>query len=276
MINTVGFPGFGLSFSLNRVAFTIGIREIYWYGIIIGIGLAAGLAAAQSQAKRNNLQNDVMADIALIATPVEIVCARLYFVAWNIKDYTENPLDIFNIRQGGLAIYGGIIGGVLTAYIYCRIKKIKIGKVFDSGAFGLLIGQAIGRWGNFINVEAYGSQTSLPWRMEIYSPEIGGFINVHPTFLYESLWNILGLAFLYLYQNKKKFDGELFLMYIAWYGMGRSWVEQLRVDSLPYEASFKVSQIFAIITAALSIYLIVHIRRKKTVKNKKDEDGVIG
>jgi len=262
LIQSINFPGLGIYLNINRVAFSIGIREIYWYGIIIGFGLLSAVVLASSQAKKAGLPKDSIADIALFATPVAILFARLYFVIWNLQDYSHNPKDILNIRQGGLAIYGGIIGGVLTAYVYCRFKKLDIKKVFDSGSFGLFLGQAIGRWGNFVNAEAYGSKTLLPWRMEIYSEELGAMASVHPTFLYESLWNVTGLLFLLFYKRRKKFEGELFLIYVAWYGLGRSWIEQLRVDSLPYGASFKVSQIFAIITAAAAICAIVYNRRK--------------
>ncbi|MCK9478163.1 MAG: prolipoprotein diacylglyceryl transferase [Firmicutes bacterium] len=262
MINTVNFPGLGIYLTLNRVAFTVGIREIYWYGIIIGAGLLTAVLVATSQSKKMGLPKDTIADITLIATPFAIIFARLYFVLWNFKDYIGDMKNIFNIRQGGLAIYGGIIGGVAAAYVYCRIKKVDVKKVFDSGAFGLLIGQAIGRFGNFVNVEAYGSQTALPWRMEIYSDELGALISVHPTFLYESLWNVAGLIMLLMYRGKKKFEGELFLLYVAWYGIGRAWVEQLRVDSLPYGASFKVSQIFAIVTAVAAVFGIIYNRYK--------------
>jgi phosphatidylglycerol:prolipoprotein diacylglycerol transferase len=260
MINTINFPGLGIYLNIKRVAFTVGIREIYWYGIIIGIGLLLAVIVANALAKREGLPVESITDIALISTPVSIIFARLYFVFWNWKDYSGNFADIINIRKGGLAIYGAIIGGVLMSYIYCRVKKTDVKKVFDVGSYGLLTGQIIGRWGNFVNAEAYGSETSLPWRMELYSSELGRFISVHPTFLYESLWNLAGLVGLLIYRKRKKFDGELFLIYVAWYGIGRSWIEQLRVDSLPYEANFKVSQIFAIITAVLAIALIIYKR----------------
>lgn len=262
MISQVNFPGLGIYLNINRVAFSVGIRDIYWYGIIIGLGIVIAVVFCTWESKRVGLPKDTIVDITLIATPVSIIFARLYFVFWNWKDYAENPMNILNIRLGGLAIYGAIIGGVLMGFIYCRIKSLDIRKVFDVGAFGLLIGQIIGRWGNFVNVEAFGSETNLPWRMQIYSSELGEFISVHPTFLYESLWNIAGFAGLFIYRRKKKFEGEIFLLYTAWYGIGRSWIEQLRVDSLPYDASFKVSQILAIITAIAATALIVTNRRK--------------
>ena len=156
MSQIVNFPGLGLYFNINRVAFMIGIREVYWYGIIIGLGLMLAVLFCTYESKRAGLPKDTITDIAIFAVPIAVVCARLYFVLWEWKDYAGRPADIFNIRLGGLAIYGGIIGGVATAYIYCRIKKIDVRKVFDVGSLGLLIGQAVGRWGNFMNVEAYG------------------------------------------------------------------------------------------------------------------------
>jgi len=259
----VNFPGLGLYFNINRVAFEIFGKEIYWYGIIIGTGLLLAVLFCVWEAKRVGLPEDTMVDIALIGTPSAIICARIYFVAWNWKDYAGNPLSAFAIWEGGIAIYGAIIGGVLAGYIYCRVKKISFVKVLDVGAFGLLIGQIIGRWGNFMNVEAFGSETNLPWRMEIYNKEVSRIMSVHPTFLYESLWNLVGFLLLFYYRKYKKFEGEVFLLYVTWYGLGRMWIEQLRVDSLPYSASFKISQIVAVVTAIVGIVLIVRNRKKR-------------
>lgn len=261
-MNHVGFPGLGLDFTLNRTAFTLFGRDIYWYGILIVTGLILGIIFCIFEAKRVGLPDDTIIDIAIIGTPSAIICARLYFVISNFGDYVHNPASIFKIWEGGIAIYGSIIGGALAAYIYCRVKKISFLKVFDVCSFGLLIGQIIGRWGNFVNVEAYGSQTTLPWRMEIYDKVLGEMVCVHPTFLYESLWNLAGFIGLLLYRKHKKFEGELFLLYMTWYGLGRMWIEQLRVDSLPYSADFKISQIVAIATAMIGIILIIYKRKK--------------
>ena len=259
----VNFPGLGLYFNLNRVAFEIFGKEIYWYGIIIGTGLLLAVLLCVWEAKRVGLPEDTMVDIALIGTPSAIICARIYFVAWNWKDYAGNPLSAIAIWEGGIAIYGAIIGGVLAGYIYCRVKKVSFVKVLDVGAFGLLIGQIIGRWGNFMNVEAFGSETNLPWRMEIYNKDVARIMSVHPTFLYESLWNLVGFLLLFYYRKYKKFEGEVFLLYVTWYGLGRMWIEQLRVDSLPYSGSFKISQIVAVVTAIVGIVLIVRNRKKR-------------
>jgi phosphatidylglycerol:prolipoprotein diacylglycerol transferase len=261
MINNINFPGLGLSFTINRVAFSIGIRDVYWYGVIIGFGLLLAVLFAAREGRRMGLPKDTMTDVALFATPVAILFARLYFVIFNWRAYAGTPLSVFNIREGGLAVYGGVIGGVLTACAYCKIKKISVAKVFDAGAFGLLIGQSVGRWGNFVNAEAYGSETSLPWRMELFSAELNQMVAVHPTFLYESLWNAVGFAGLLLYRKHKKFEGEVFLLYTTWYGIGRAWIEHLRVDSLPYGADFKISQIVAVTAAILGTALIAYHRK---------------
>ena len=262
-MNYVGFPGLGLSFNINPVAFTLFGKDIYWYGIIIGCGLLIAAAFCSYLASKDGLPNDTVTDIVLIGTPVGIICARLYFVIFDFASYKDNLLSVFAIWEGGLAIYGGIIGAVLSAYLYCRHKKLNVLKVFDICVLGLLIGQLIGRWGNFVNAEAYGCETTLPWRMQLMSDEAGKMVCVHPTFLYESLWNLAGLIMLMIYRKHKKFDGELFLMYIMWYGLGRSWIEWLRVDSLPYSGGFKISQIVAVVSAAAAFVLIVINRKRR-------------
>lgn len=266
MINQIGFPGLGLNFQINRVAFNIFGKDIYWYALIIVTGLILGTLFCIYEAKRVGLPDDTVLDIVLIGTPCAIICARLYFVISNFSDYINNPVSIFKIWEGGIAIYGSLIGAVTSAFLYCKIKKLNTPLVFDVCCLGLFIGQIIGRWGNFVNVEAYGSITDLPWRMEILNRELGKTICVHPTFLYESLWNLIGFIAVLLYRRHKKFNGEIFLIYITWYGLGRMWIEQLRVDSLPYNADYKISQIVAVITAIIGIFLII-LNRKREKKN---------
>lgn len=262
-MNNIAFPGLGLSFNINPVAFTALGKDVYWYGIIIASGLLLAAYFCSYLAKKDGLPGDTITDIVLIGTPVGIICARLYFVIFDFGAYKDNLWSIFAIWEGGLAIYGGIIGAVISAYIYCRKKKLDVLRVFDICVLGLLIGQMIGRWGNFVNVEAYGAQTELPWRMQIMSKELGKIVCVHPTFLYESLWNFIGLIILLIYRKHKKFNGEIFFMYIAWYGIGRAWIEQLRVDSLPYSGGFKISQIVAVLSAAAAAAMIVIFRRRR-------------
>ena len=175
--------------------------------------------------------------------------------------YKDNLLSVFDIRGGGLAIYGGVIGAVLTIFVYCRKNKINMGTVLDILSIGLLIGQSIGRWGNFVNGEAFGSETTLPWAMTI---EQGGAVianSVHPTFFYESLWNAIGIAVLMIYKKHTRFRGELFCAYLVWYGIGRTRIEGLRTDSL-YLGPLRVSQVLAAVTAVVGVVLIIRGRRK--------------
>ena len=263
-MNTVSFPGLGIELNINPVAIEIFGWSIYWYGIIIAAGLLTAVLVAVWDGKRAKLPSNAIEDVALLCIPAAIIGARLYYVVFKWTDYASNPLSILYIWEGGLAIYGAIITAVATAYIYCRIKKISWRKVFDIGAIGLLIGQAVGRWGNFVNAEAYGSATNVPWRMEIR--EAGRMIAVHPTFLYESLWNFIGLIGLLLYRRNKKFDGEIFILYITWYGLGRVWIEQLRADSLLIFGQ-KVSLLVAAMCVIIGVaFYFIEIKKKEKEK----------
>ncbi|MGE4283695.1 MAG: prolipoprotein diacylglyceryl transferase [Clostridia bacterium] len=251
------FPGLGLKFSIDNIAFTIFGMPIYWYGIIISTGFLLALLLAIRESKRIGLDPDIIMDVVLFGTPSAIIGARLYYVI-----FYGNISEFFLIRQGGLAIYGAIIGAVISTYIYCRIKKVNVLEVLDVGALGLIIAQAIGRWGNFVNQEAYGGLTSLPWRMEIYDIQAQARIAVHPTFLYESVWNVAGFILLLWYRKKKKNEGEVFLLYALWYGLGRFWIEAMRTDSL-YLGSFRISQIIAALSVAASAFAIYMLRKRK-------------
>lgn len=267
-MNEIGFPLLGLEFTINSTAFTVFGRDIKWYALIIVTGLLLGVLFCVREGKRVGISSDSILDIVLFATPVAIVCARAYYVLCKWHYYSKNKDEIIKIWNGGIAIYGAIIGGVLVALVYCKVKKLNIGKVFDVCSFGLLIGQAIGRWGNFVNVEAHGGKTSLPWGMYIKS------INetVHPTFLYESLWNALGFVLLFFYRKHKKFEGEIFLWYIAWYGFGRTFIEGLRTDSLYIGLTgIRTSQLLAIITVAVSCVIIAVKRIKISNMVGKDK-----
>lgn len=265
----IQFPGLNISLEINRIAFTVLGKDVYWYGIIIAIAVLAAAYYALREAKRVGIDVNSMVDIITYGLIFAIIGARLYFVLFNLKNYSSF-WDIFKIWEGGIAIYGGIIGGIVAGYIYCRKKKLPFLKALDVSAISFLIGQMIGRWGNFVNQEAYGSLTNLPWRMTIYD-EYGTLISVHPTFFYESLWNGIGIIILTLYKRKKKFEGELFALYVAWYGLGRAWIEQLRVDSLPYNGSFKISQIVAVLSCIISVCIIIYYRNKlkrKEISNR--------
>lgn len=267
MTNIISFPFLNLSFTINRVAFSIGNFSIYWYGIIIALGLALAILYSTNECKRVELKTDDFFNMLLIALPVSIVCARLYYVIFSWETYSDDLMSIFDIRSGGIAIYGAVIGASLVVILYCLKKKINVGLVLDILAVGLLIGQAIGRWGNFVNGEAFGGETSLPWAMTIQRGLSNVANMVHPTFLYESLWNCIGIIILILYKRIKEFNGELFCVYMVWYGIGRAMIEGLRADSL-YIGNFRVSQLLAI--ACIAIGLILIIKNRLAFNNKND------
>lgn len=266
----ISFPGLGLNFSVNRVAFSIGNFSVAWYGIIIAAGLLLALIYGMKVAKRYNISVDDLSDVVIFSIIFGIIGARLYYCLFYVDAYGSNPyfsdpLSMLYIWKGGLGIYGGVIASFITAFVVCKIKKISCGAMFDIASLGFLIGQAVGRWGNFINQEAYGSTTNLPWRMVI-SAEADP---VHPCFIYESLWCILGFVLLHIYSKHRKFNGEIFLMYIAWYAFGRFFIEGLRTDSLML-GNLKVSQVVAVVLFVAAIALIVVKRRQ--YDNKKQED----
>ncbi len=261
MINTISFPGLGIGpLRIKETLDFLGL-SIHWYGIIIAIGIAVAFFYGMKICEGHGVSKDNITDVLLYGLPSSIVCARIYYVVFNWEEY-DNFLDVFKIWNGGIAIYGAVIGACLSTYIYCRCKKINFLKVFDVGAFGLLIGQIFGRWGNFVNAEAFGSPTLLLWGMQI--SEISENIAFHPTFLYESLWNLCVLVLLISRRKKRSFDGEMFLSYIILYGLGRFWIEGLRTDSL-YLGNIRISQLVAI--GCVIIGSVIYIVLKK--KNKR-------
>lgn len=266
MINHISFPNMGLQFSVNRVAFSLFGVDFYTYGLLIGIGLLLAIVYGVFEVKRVGISLDDMMNMLIISLPVAIVCARLYYVAFEWDSYKNNLSEIFNIRGGGIAIYGAVIGAVLVVFSYCRVKKLSFGLCLDVLSIGLLIGQAIGRWGNFVNGEAFGTTTNLPWAMTVVEGNHVVTEMAHPTFLYESLWNILGIAVLWFYRKHKKFNGEVFCGYMLWYGLGRAMIEGLRTDSL-YIGMFRVSQLLsiALVVAAIAVIVICRKNMKKTL-----------
>ncbi len=259
MTHHISFPGLGLGPLTIKDSFELfGTITVHWYGVIIALGILAAYLFCARVAKEYDLTVDHLLDILLFGLPSAIICARLYYVIFEWASYKDNFWDVFKIWEGGIAIYGAVIGACLSTYIYCRAKKLSIPKVFDLGAFGLLIGQIIGRWGNFVNAEAHGGITELPWRM--YLIEQG--ICVHPTFLYESLWNLGVFILLVCRRKKMTFSGEVFLSYITLYGLGRFWIEGLRTDSL-YIGDFRVSQLLALACVISGVVLIIKNRKKK-------------
>lgn len=269
MVGTISFPGLGINnININPTAFKVFGHPVAWYGIIIACGLLLALIYGMKRAKVFNVTVDDLSDIVIFSLIFGVIGARLYYVlfyptTYGTNPYFENPVSILYIWNGGLGIYGGIIAAFLTAFIITRIKKISAGAVFDIAGLGFLIGQAIGRWGNFINEEAYGSTTNLPWRMAIS----GETSPVHPCFLYESLWCIIGFIILHIYSKRRKFNGEVFLMYIMWYSFGRFFIEGLRTDSLMI-GNIKISQLVAVIlfvaAGGLLIYKRNSVRRRTT------------
>lgn len=270
----IEFPGLGLTFHIQRVAFQLFGKSIYWYGIIIALGFLLAAIFCSRQAYRFGIKQDQLLDMLLFALPIGIVCARIYYVIFNIQLYI-NEDGVFSwknaiaIWDGGIAIYGGIIGGVLTCLVFCHIRKIPFMAMADLAVFGLLIGQCIGRWGNFINQEAFGGTCTLPWRMGLTFK--GQYILVHPTFLYESLWNAVGFCILFfLIRKLRTFDGELFLCYLLWYGAGRFWIEGLRTDSLYlFQTGIRVSQLVALLSVAVALVFL--IRNLLLVRHTPDQ-----
>lgn len=282
VIHTVSFPGLGLEFTLNRVAFQLFGKDVYWYGVIIACGFLLAVLYCCRKAKFFGVDEEKLLDMLFFAAPASIIGARVYYVIFYLSMF-RNADGSFDwgravaIWDGGLAIYGGIIAAVITVAIYCKVRGQSFWNYADVGCYGLLIGQAIGRWGNFVNVEAYGGLTTLPWRMcsasiademmykgllesqEVYQSILDGTVGVHPTFLYESLWNVLGFVLLMLLARKgRKFDGQMFLSYVVWYGVGRAVIEGMRTDSLYFFGTgLRTSQMVGIISAVAAIVIMV-------------------
>ena len=260
-MNKLSFPGLGIGeFSVNSVAFRLFGIDVAWYGILIAFGALLAIIYVMWRAKQVGISTDAILDIALLTLPLGVVGARLYYVLMSLDQY-DSFWDVFDIRSGGLAIYGGILGGAIGVIIMARIKKISFLKLADMICPAVLIGQIIGRWGNFLNVEAYGSETTLPWRMGIFHG--GEWTYVHPTFLYESLWNLVGFILINTFygwktkKNYQKYDGQIFLMVFTWYGFGRMLIEGLRTDSLyvgPFRASQVLGGVFFLVGLGLLLY----------------------
>lgn len=278
---TVSFPGLGLDFEVNRVAFSIGDLPVYWYGILIALGFILAILYVSRRAREFGVDADRMLDVILGGAIGGIVGARAYYVILQWDYYGQNLSQIFNTRSGGMAIYGGLIGGVLIGLLMCKIRRVKFMPALDLVVGGFLIGQGIGRWGNFVNIEAFGANTSLPWGMsssvitdyltqheaelEAIGMDIDPNMPVHPTFLYESLWCLLGFAFIAWYTRRRKFDGELTLLYMMWYGAGRAVIEGLRTDSLMIPGtSLRASQVLA--AAMVVVAAIIWIVKTSKVK----------
>ena len=262
--SVISFPALG-NFSLNPPSyFTVFGRPIYFYGVLIALGFLLAILYCSRHAPDFGIKPDDFYDLMLWLIPLCIVGARLYFVAFRWSDYADDPASILAVWEGGLAIYGGIIAGVVCIVFVCRHKKIPIPAMLDLSVYGLLIGQILGRWGNFMNREAFGAETTIFCRMGLTDPA-GHTIYVHPTFLYESLWNLIGLIFLIVFRNKgkRRYDGQCALLYFFWYGLGRAWIEGLRTDSLYLGSTgIRVSQALSLLLVlVMGTLLVIQGRR---------------
>lgn len=259
-MGAITFPNLGISVNPSRVAFNVLGKDIYWYGIIIAAGFLLAVIYAMRRAPSFGLNEDNILDMLFVAVPLAIVCARLYYCIFYWDLYRDNPIAILYVWEGGLAIYGGVIGAVIGVAIFCRVKKLPIGPLLDVGSLGLLIGQMTGRWGNFMNREAHGAITDGFFKMGI-ADAAGNVTYYQPTFLYESVWNLVGFVALHFYSKRRKFDGEVFLLYLAWYGLGRAWIEGLRTDSLYlFNTGIRVSQLLAALSCVAAIAVLVYVR----------------
>ena len=282
MHQMIEFPNLGIHLSSLGDHITVFGFDIAYYGIIIGLGILAGIFIAAAEAKHTGQNPENYYDLAIYAVIFSILGARIYYVAFSWDMYKDNLKSIFNIRQGGLAIYGGVIAAVITVIIFAKVKNLSAPLLFDTAGLGLVAGQMIGRWGNFCNREAFGEYTDglfamrLPtdavrssditelMREHMETVEGVSYIQVHPTFLYESVWCLMVLVIMLLYRKHKKFEGEVFLIYLLGYGLGRVWIEGRRTDQLWIPGTeIPVSQVLAGVLAVVSAGLIVYCRRKK-------------
>jgi phosphatidylglycerol:prolipoprotein diacylglycerol transferase len=264
--SVISFPGLGL-FGLNPPAsFSVFGHRIYFYGVLFALGFTLGILYCARRSKDFGLKSDDFYDMVILLIPLSILCARIYFVLFRLDEFAGRPLiAYFAVWEGGIAIYGGIIGGILAIWLVTRRKKLPFLAMLDLTVFGVLIGQIIGRWGNFMNREAFGGQTEIFCRMGLTNPS-GHTIYVHPTFLYESLWNLvlfLGL-WLWVKQGKRKYDGQMSLLYLFFYGLGRAWIEGLRTDSLYIgHTGIRVSQALSLVLVLFAGALLLWERRRE-------------
>lgn len=277
----VRFPGLGLEFVINNVAFTIGTYRVYWYGLIITAGLLLALLYAWRSAPRYQVEGSKLFNCVLAGLVTGIIGARLYYVAFAWEEYADDPVSALYIHEGGLAIYGGIIGALAGGLIVAKLQKMKALPVLDITMVCFLIGQGIGRWGNFTNQEAFGTATDLPWRMISENTLINGVATeVHPCFLYESLWCLLGFVLLHFFgKYRQRYAGQIFYMYLVWYGLERTFVEGLRTDSLYIgDTGIRVSQVLSAVIAATGVVLLLINLKKEDpfYANYRREKGIGG
>ncbi len=269
-ISKISFPGLGIGeFSIDSVAFSIGGMEIAWYAIIITLGMVCAVAHIIYRAKQIGMDVDTVIDYVLFTIPIGVIGARLYYVIAEIENF-DSFKEVINIRSGGLAIYGGIIAGAISVFVISKVKKISFLAFADCCTPGILLAQGIGRWGNFANGEAFGGETDIFCRMGLNNFLTGyQTVFVHPTFLYESLWNVLGFVIANLFHKKRQYDGQVFLFIFGWYGLGRMLIEGLRSDSLYgsfFGIQFRISQVLAALIFAACLTALVYFAIKKPNK----------
>lgn len=253
--SSISFPSFGITVNPPRT-FPLGPLTIHLYGLVIAIGLLLAVFYCCRRSKDFGIKEDDLLDGVFWVTPFAIVCARIYYVVFSWSEYAANPIYVLYIWEGGIAIYGGILGAVLGICVFCKVRKLKLTAVLDLVALGFLIGQSMGRWGNFFNREAFGAPTQWLLRMGLYNTASRAWEYYHPTFLYESVWNLAGFLLLHFLSRKRRYDGQIALGYTAWYGLGRCLIEGLRMDSL-YWGPFRVSQVLAAISCISAVSLLL-------------------
>ena len=254
--SSISFPFLGLEVNPPR-SLSLGPLNIYLYGVAIALGLILAVVYVCRRSKEFvGLSDDDILDGVLWITPFAIVCARLYYVAFSWESYRDNPISILYIWEGGIAIYGSVLGAIAGMAVYCKIKKVRLTALLDLVLMAFLIGQILGRWGNFFNREAFGAATDSFFRMGLFNTKTNAWEYYHPTFLYESVWNLIGFVLLSTLASRRKYDGQIALGYAAWYGLGRAFIEGLRVDSL-YWGPFRVSQVLAALTCLSAVAILI-------------------
>ena len=260
MYTEISFPSLGLTMNPPR-NLEIGPFNIYFYGIIIALGMVLAVMYACRRSKEFGITEDDLLDGVLWITPFAIICARAYYCIFSWDYYGKHLIEVFYIWNGGLAIYGGVLGAALGLAVFCKIKKIKLPMLMDLVSLGFLIGQSMGRWGNFFNREAFGAETTSFLRMGLMNAYTGEVTYYHPTFFYESVWNAVGFFLLHKLSKKRQYDGQIALSYVAWYGLGRAFIEGLRTDSL-YLGPFRVSQLLAAVCCIAALSVLIWQMRK--------------
>ena len=255
MYTNISFPSFGIDINPPR-SFQLGPLTIHFYGAIIALGLVLAVLYASRRSREFGIKEDDLLDGVLWVTPFAILCARAYYCIFSWEQYAANPIKVLYIWEGGLAIYGGVIGAVVGVLVFCHVKKIRTATILDLVLLGFLIGQSLGRWGNFFNREAFGAETDTFLRMGLMNRYTEEVTYYHPTFLYESVWNAAGFLLLHLLSKKRKYDGQIALGYAAWYGLGRTFIEGLRTDSL-YWGPFRVSQLLAAVSCLAAVAVLI-------------------